>query len=84
MLAPVGTKPGGIVTEAEQVTVVITAVDVEKRKVTYELPDGTTKTVKVGKDVDLSQVVVGENVTAVIGTGHLIESVTSDLDFSNN
>ncbi len=76
MLAPVGSKPGGFVTEVEQVTLVVVAVDMEKRKVTFELPDGSTKKVKVKKDVNLSGVVAGETVTVVMGAGLAIEVTT--------
>ncbi len=53
-LAPVGAKPGGVVVETSQVTVKVTAVDAKNHKVIFQLPDGTTKRVKVGKKVDLS------------------------------
>jgi hypothetical protein len=69
LLSPVGGKPGVVVSETSQVTVVVTAVDVKKRKVTFQLPDGSTKKVKVSKKVDLSNVVIGENLTVVMGEG---------------
>ncbi|MDF7807463.1 hypothetical protein P4E94_08440 [Pontiellaceae bacterium B12219] len=76
MISPDGTAPNGIAVETSSVTAVVTSVDVKKRKVSLELPDGESKTVKVGKNVDLSQVVVGENLTVVIGEG-LAVSVTA-------
>lgn len=76
MLSPAGTKPTGIVSETSSVTAVVTAVDVKKRKVTLKMPDGKTKKVKVSKDLDLSAVVIGEDVTVVVGEGLAI-SVTA-------
>jgi hypothetical protein len=76
MISPDGTKPNGIVVETSSVTAEVTSVDVKKRKVTLQLPDGKSKTVKVGKDVDLGGVVLGENVTMVVGEG-LAVSVTA-------
>ncbi|MDF7799704.1 hypothetical protein P4C99_09515 [Pontiellaceae bacterium B1224] len=69
MVSPDGTSPNGIVVATSSVTAEVSAVDAEKRKVALKLPDGKTKKVKVSKDVDLSQVFVGENVTMVIGEG---------------
>ena len=74
-LAPVGAKPGGVMVNTEQVTVMVTAVNVEGRKVTFQLPDGTSKTVKVSDKVDLSKVRPGDNVTAQVSEG-LALSVT--------
>jgi len=68
-LAPVGAKPGGVFVDTEQITASVTGVDAEKRKVTFQLPDGTTKTVKVGKKVDLSNVRPGDNVTVQVSEG---------------
>jgi hypothetical protein len=68
-LAPVGAKPGGVIVDTKQVTVKITAVDPGSRKVTFQLPDGTTKTVKAGKQVDLSSVRPGDNVTVQVSEG---------------
>ena len=62
-LAPVGAKPGGVMADTVQVTAKVTAIDANKRKVTLALPDGSTKTVKAGKKVDLSGVKIGDNVT---------------------
>lgn len=68
-LAPVGAKPGSVMVDTTQVTAKVTAVDAEKHKVTFQLPDGTTKTVKAGKKVDLSAVQPGDNVTVQLGEG---------------
>ena len=69
VLAPVGAKPGGVLVDTEQITVKITAVDAAKNKVTFELPDGTTKTIKVDKKVDLSKLHPGDNVTVQVSEG---------------
>jgi hypothetical protein len=68
-LAPVGAKPGGVMVDTKQMTAKVTAVDAKKHKVTFELPDGTSKTVKAGKKVDLSNVKIGDNVTIQVGEG---------------
>ena len=62
-LAPVGAKPGGVMADTVQVTAKVTAIDSKTRKVTLALPDGTSKKVKAGKQINLSAVQVGDNVT---------------------
>jgi len=62
-LAPVGAKPGGLMADTVRVTARITAIDAKTRKVTLTLPDGSTETVKAGKQVDLSGVKPGDDVT---------------------
>jgi hypothetical protein len=74
-LAPVGAKPGGVIVNTEQVTVMVTAVNVGAREVTLQLPDGTSKTVKVNDKVDLAKVRPGDDVTAQVSEGLAI-SVT--------
>ncbi|MFZ0708575.1 MAG: hypothetical protein WAM53_00915 [Terrimicrobiaceae bacterium] len=44
-------------------------MDAETHKVTFQLPDDTTKTVKAGKKVDLSAVQPGDNVTVQLREG---------------
>lgn len=61
-LAPKGAKPGGMMAQTVQVTAKVTAIDLKHHKATLKLPDGTTKTVAVRKDVDLTQRQVGEEV----------------------
>jgi hypothetical protein len=68
-LAPVGAKPGGVLVDTMQVTAKVTAVDAKSRKVTLELPDGTSKKVKVGKKVDLASIMPGDNVTVRLSEG---------------
>jgi predicted RNA-binding protein with EMAP domain len=53
----------------EQVTVTVTSVNVGGREVTLQLPDGTSKTVKVGDKVDLAKVRPCDNVTAQVSEG---------------
>jgi hypothetical protein len=61
-LAPKGAKPGGVVAQTVQVTAKVTEIDLKHHKATLQFPDGTTKTVAVRKDVDLTQRAVGEEV----------------------
>ena len=61
-LAPVGAKPGGLMAETVQITAKITAINLKGHKATLQFPDGTTHTVAVRKDVDLTQRKVGEEV----------------------
>ena len=61
-LAPKGAKPGGIMAETTQVTAKVTAIDAEHHKATLQFEDGTTRTVAVRPDVDLSKRKVGEKV----------------------
>ena len=68
-LAPAGAKPGGTVVETTETTAKVIAVDPGKHKVTFLLPDGTTRTVKAGKKVDVSAVRVGDDVTVQLGEG---------------
>ena len=61
-LAPKGAKPGGVLAETTQVTARVTAIDIEHRKATLQFEDGTTRTVAVRPDVDLSKRKVGDKV----------------------
>lgn len=62
-LAPIGSKPSGVIAETVQVTATITAIDANSRMVTLALPDGTTKGVRAGSRVDLNTLKPGDNVT---------------------
>ena len=68
-LAPVGAKPGGVMVETIQLTAKVTAVDAKSQKVTLELPNGTSKKVKVSKKVDLEALRPGDNVTVQVSEG---------------
>jgi len=48
-LAPKGAKPGVLMAETAEVKAKVEAVDLKKHTVTFLNPDGTKKTVKVGK-----------------------------------
>ena len=72
---PKGSKPGVVMVETTAISGKILAIDAEKRKVTYEDPDGKKKTVRVQKNVDLSGLAVGESVDAVL-TESVVIAVT--------
>jgi len=76
VLAPEGAKPGGVVVETSQVTGLVTAVDAAKQKVTFKLPDGTSKTMNVSDKVDLSKVFIGKTLTVFEGEGLAISVTT--------
>src|SRR5262249_49805160 len=61
-LTPKGAKPGGMMADTVQVTAKVTAIDLAHHKATLQFPDGTSKTVPVRKDVDLTKRHVGEEV----------------------
>lgn len=63
-ITPTGTSnPAGFAVATELVTAQVTAIDTQKRKVTVLFQDGSSKTYKAQKGVDLSQVQAGDNVT---------------------
>ena len=63
-ITPTGTQnPAGFAVATEMITARITAIDAAKRKVTVQFQDGSTKTYKAQKGVDLTQVQVGDNIT---------------------
>lgn len=68
-LAPVGAKPGGVAVGAMRATAEVIATNAKKHKVTLKLSDGTIKTVKVGKKVNLAAVQPGDDVTIVLTEG---------------
>lgn len=61
-LAPVGAKPGATMVETYQFTATVSAIDLKKRKAKLLFQDGSSKTVKVREDVDLTKHKVGEKV----------------------
>ena len=71
-LAPVGAKPGGVMVETTQITAKVTAVDTRKHKITFQLPNGATETLKAGRKVDLSEVQPGDDVTIQMGEGLMV------------
>ena len=73
-VAPAGAKPAGVFVETAAVTGKVTAVDAKKHKVTFQLADGTTKTVKAGKKVDVSVLNVGDTVSVQVGESLMISA----------
>ncbi len=61
-LAPEGAKPGGIMAETAQVTATVVAIDPDHHTATLRFDDGSTKTVAVRPDVDLSNRKAGDKV----------------------
>ncbi len=61
-LAPKGAMPGGVIVDTAQITARVTAVDTAKRTVTLVGPGGEAQTLKVGPNVDLTKVQIGDNV----------------------
>ena len=61
-LAPKGDKPGGVMTQMQEYTATVTAINQRRRQVTLRLPDDTTRTFAVRPDIDLSQRKVGQQV----------------------
>jgi hypothetical protein len=72
-VAPRGSKPGGIIVNTIAISGKIIAIDQEKRKITFEEPDGKKKTAKVRKTVDISRLAVGESVDAVLTDSVIID-----------
>ena len=72
-VAPKGSKPGAVMVETTAISGKILAIDNEKRKVTFEDPDGKKKTVKVRKGVDISKLTVGDSVDAVLTDSVVID-----------
>jgi translation initiation factor IF-1 len=65
-LAPKGAMPGGVVAETAEVTARVMSVDTMSRRVTLQLVDGSTKTVRINPDVNLANVLPGDAVTVRI------------------
>jgi hypothetical protein len=60
--APLGAKPAARLESTVEITAKIKSIDVKNQKATLLFPDGTTKTFKVRKDVDLTKQTVGADV----------------------
>ena len=65
-LTPQGVKTSSLMVATVQMTATVTAIDAQKRKVTFQFEDGSSKTTKVDKSVNLSNVVVGDRLTIVV------------------
>jgi hypothetical protein len=61
-LAPKGGTPGGFIADTVQVTARVGQIDLKHHTATLVFPDGTTKTLAVRPDVDLTLRRVGEQV----------------------
>jgi hypothetical protein len=61
MRAPEGSQPGAVIANTRQKTAKIVAIN--GRDVTLQFADGTTRSVKVGKDVNLTGLGPGDTVT---------------------
>ena len=61
-LTPIGAKPGGLVAATDIESATVTAVDAPKHKVTLQFSDGSTKTIKVDKSIDLSNITPGNQI----------------------
>jgi len=75
ILAPEGAKPAGILVQATRVTATVTAIDTAKHTATITFADGTTRTVLVRPDIDLTKHKLGEKVQFT-----LTESVAVSVD----
>ncbi len=62
VLAPVGSKPGGMVAQTVQVTATVVDIDLKHHRATLQFPDGSKHTFVVRPDVDLTQRAIGEQV----------------------
>jgi translation elongation factor P/translation initiation factor 5A len=60
--SPLGAKPGNRLESTVEITAKVKSLDVKHQKATLLFPDGTTKTFKVRKDVDLTKQTVGADV----------------------
>jgi len=65
-LAPKGAKPGIVMADTVEVAATVQKIDVTQRQVTLGFVDGSSKTVKVGKGVDLESINRGDDVTAQV------------------
>ena len=73
-LAPVGAKPGAVAAQTYQVTGTVTHIDQANRQATLRFADGSTTTVDVRQDVDMTKHKVGEKVVI-----RLTESLAIDM-----
>ena len=65
-LAPKGAQPGGVVSEAIQVTATVTSIDPGNHTATLRFDDGSVKTFQVRDDIDLKKHKVGEKVVFLV------------------
>lgn len=65
-LTPQGVKTSSVMVATVRMTATITAMDMSKRKVTFQFEDGSSKTIKVDKSVNLANAAVGDRLTIVV------------------
>src|SRR5262245_29591285 len=65
-LASAGANRAMWMADTMQVTARVTNVDMKNRKVTLQFADGRSKTVRVGKQVNLTNVQAGDDVTVQV------------------
>ncbi len=65
-LAPKGAKPGMLIADTEDVKAQIKSIDADKGTLTLSEADGAARTVKAGPNVRLSELNVGDDITARI------------------
>jgi len=61
-LAPKGAKPGAVLADVVETTTTVKAIDLKRHEATLQFPDGTTKTVVVRPDIDLTKAKLGQQV----------------------
>lgn len=61
-LAPIGAKPATAVVSSREATADVIAIDAHAHKITLEFIDGSTQSVKVGKNIDLTKVSLDDSV----------------------
>ena len=73
-LAPKGAKPGALMAETAEVRAKVEAVDLKKHTITFLNPDGSKKTVKVGKKAQgLKELQKGDDVVLRITQAMMID-----------
>jgi translation elongation factor P/translation initiation factor 5A len=73
-LAPKGAKPGALMAETAEVKAKVEAVDLKKHTITFLNPDGSKKTVKVGKKAkELKELQKGDDIVLRITQAMLID-----------
>ncbi len=63
--------------EAYEVSAKVVAIDTSTRRVTFQLDDGTTKTMKAHKNADLSKIAVGDTVVVEYAESLIIATSNS-------
>jgi hypothetical protein len=70
-----GAQAGGLAAEAWETIATVTEIDREKRTATLQFQDGSTRTVPVRSDIDLSKHKIGEKVVF-----HITEMVAIEIE----